>query len=424
MPINRQRGIRLNKFNALGSVYAQAPGGVAAAVRDNLIRKAQARLVAVNTTALTDNSAGVAGILFTGATTDVITLLNVAPNSLLSVDGPFQVSSVGGVLTGGPGVIIDDTTNTFTRDAGSWLTDGFVVGQTVTTSGAGDASNNVARVTTVLTTLVLTVASVTVAEGTQTDLVMTAPGILPVGLSAATDYWVKRTGDNTYTLYLTEAAALDPQSVAVDITTIGAGAHRLGAIGQPVALVSDDGAGDTDSFTAASGNTSFDLVMTAYATLVERAVIAAASIGAGTINDGPGSGGSGTIAAIDVDVAANSSDTTGTTFASAETIVTELLNGQKTVADYISVLRFAVGLGRVPEANNVLGAVDAVGVNGAGADITNAVTTTAVTILVSATEAGIEALLVVLADNIAFLADQLDEVTDIAVNAALGAYAA
>lgn len=425
MPIDREIGIRLNKFNALGSVYAQAPGGVAAAIRDTLIRKTQTLLDLGGspTLDLVDNSAGVAGILFTGATTDVITLLNVAPNSLLSVDGPFQVSSVGGVMVPSTSVVIDTTLDDWTRTVGSWLADGFVVGQTITVTGS--ASNNSDFEITAVTALILTTANDNLTtEGAQTDLVITAPGILPAGLAAATDYWVKRTGDNTYTLHLTEAAALDAQAVAVDITSIGAGAHRFGAVGQPIALVSDDGAGDTDSFTAASGDTSFDTIMTSYATLVERCVVAAASVGCGTINDGPGTGGDGTIAVTDVDVAANTNDATGTTFASAETIVAELLAGQKTVANYISVLRVAVGLGRVPEANNVTGSVDDVGVNGAGVAITNAVTTDAVTILVSATAAEIEALLVVLTDNIAFLADQLDDVTGVAANAALGAYAA
>ena len=92
--------------------------------------------------------------------------------------------------------------------------------------------------------------------------------------------------------------------------------------------------------------------------------------------------------------------------------------------DYINVLRVAVGLAKVPVAINVTGLVDNVGVNGAGAAITNGVVTTATTITTSVTEAQIEALLVVLTDNIAFLAEQLDDVTGVTENAALGAYAA
>ena len=504
MPIDRTLGIRDEKFSGFGAVYAQKGGGVAAALRDNLIRKTQTLLVGVGTTDLTDNSAGVAGILFTAANVggiltgtpgviiaddnpdtftrdagswvvdgfrvgdtitvtgsasnnstfvitvltdlvlttsgsvvaessqtdlvitspgdEVITLANVKANSLLTGDGPFQVASIGAALTGTPGVVIATDTDDFTRDAGSWIDDGFVVGQTVTVTGS--ASNNSAFTVSAVVALTLTVEENLTDEGSQTDLVMTAPGVLPAGLVAATDYWVRRTGDNTYEVFTTKAAALDPQGTQVDITTVGIGAHRFGALGEPVAIVTDDGAGDTDSFTAASGDTSFDTIMTAFATLVERAVVAAASVGCGTINDGPETGGGGTIATVDVDVAANTNDTTGTTFASAEAIVVELLDGQATVADYISVLRLAVGLARVPEANNVTGKVDAVGVNGAGVAITNAVTTDATTILVSATAAGIEALLIVLQDNIAFLAEQLDDVTGVAENAALGAYAA
>jgi hypothetical protein len=504
MPINRQKGIRLNKFGALGSVYSQAPGGVSAAIRDTLIRDAQARLVAINTSALVDNSAGIAGIAFTAvnvggelagstavvidttlddwtrvlgswivdgfqvgdvitvagsasnngdhtvtAVTDlilttggsnlttegsqsdlvitspgdeVITLANVKANSLLTGQGPFQVSATGAALTGGPGVVIATDTDDFTRDGGSWIDDGFVVGQSVTVTES--ASNNATFTVSAVLALTLTVEENLVDEGSQTDLVMTAPGVLPAGLTAATDYWVKRTGDNTYELTTTKAAAIDPQGSVVDITTRGIGLFRFQALGEPVALVTDDGTSETRSFTAASGDTSFDTIMTSYATLVERCVVAAASVGCGDINDGPGSGGSGTIAVTDVDVAQNTNDVTGTTYASAVAIVEELLNGQKTVANYISVLRLAVGLGRVPEPNNVTGVVDDVGVNGAGDAITNCVTTDGTTIAVSALETEIEALLVVLTDNIALLADQLDEVTDIAVNAEMGAYAA
>lgn len=504
MPINRQRGIRLNKFQGLGTVYSQEPGGVAAAIRDTLTRKAQARLVAINTTALVDNSAGIAGIAFTAAAVggeltastavvisttlddwtrvlgswivdgfrvgdvitvtgsasnnstftvtavtdlilttgndnlttegsqsdltitspgdDVITLANVEPDSLVTGDGPFQVSASGAELTGSDTTVIDDTLDTFTRDGGSWVTEGFVVGQTVTVTES--ASNNTDFTVAAVTALILTVEESVTNEGGQTDLVMTAPGVLPTGLAAATDFWVRRTGDNAYQLYTTKLAALNPRSTPVDLTTIGIGLFRFQAIGQPIALVSDDGASDTDSFTAASGDTSFDTIMTSYATLVERAVVAAASVGCGTINDGPGSGGSGTIAVTDVDVAANSNDATGVTFAETQTIVEELLSAQKTVANYISVLRLAVGLGRVPEASNVSGEVDDVGVNGAGVAITNCVTTDATTIAESAREDEIEPLLVVLTDNIALLADQLDEVTDITINAEMGAYAA
>ncbi|KKL22587.1 hypothetical protein LCGC14_2433940, partial [marine sediment metagenome] len=150
MPIDRTLGIRDEKFSGFGAVYAQKGGGVAAALRDNLIRKTQTLLVGVGTTDLTDNSAGVAGILFTAA-------------------------NVGGILTGTPGVIIaDDNPDTFTRDAGSWVVDGFRVGDTITVTGS--ASNNSTFVITVLTDLVLTTSGSVVAESSQTDLVITSPG--------------------------------------------------------------------------------------------------------------------------------------------------------------------------------------------------------------------------------------------------------
>ena len=343
MPIDRLIGLDKDHFTGSSNVFSQKAEGLAAVVRNSLIRDAQDLLVAVGTADLTDSSGGLAGILFTAATTDIVTLVATEPESLATGDGPFQVVNVGGGL--------------------------------------------------------------------------------PTGLVAATDYWVRRQADNTYKLYLTKAAALDAQGTAVDITGTGTGTQHLQAIGQPTKLAEVNLAGLTTGFTAASADTSFDSLMTAYATLAARANLGLDSVGAGDILDGPETSGGATIAAVDVDVAANASDTTAVTFDSAKAILDELFNSQATVIDVIDVLRVAVGLARVPRARNLRGAIDNAGVNGNLA-ITNAVTTTATTITASATEAAIEVLLTGLQDNVAFLADMVDEAVGIAADAAPSTYAA
>ena len=344
MPIDKRIGLGAAHFTGAGLVFSQETEGLAAVIRNSLIRDAQDLLVGVNTTALTDSSGGVAGILFTAATTDLITIAathTIAP-AFKTGDGPFR-------LLGG--------------DLGS-------------------------------------------------------------GLLTTVDYWLRRFSDTTYKVYLTKAAAIDKvNDVPVDITDTGSGAQTLLAIGRPTKVLEVVLTGLTTGFTAASWNTSADTLMTDYATLVTRANLALDSIGAGDILDGPGTAHATIVEAIDIDVAANTNDTTATTFASVKAAMDEIENSQATVIDVIDVARVAVGLARVPRAGNLRGSIDLGGVNGNLA-ITNGVVTTAVTIAASATEAAIEIWLAGMQDNIAFLADMIDEVTDIAADAAPSTYAA
>ncbi|KKM68032.1 hypothetical protein LCGC14_1465010 [marine sediment metagenome] len=131
-------------------------------------------------------------------------------------DGPYQLTSAGPVLAGSPGVIISTLPELLTRDAGSWLDEGFAVNQTVTLGGS--ASNDGPLTITAVTALVITVAETLVAEGSQTDLTLTATGELPTGLDLLTDYFVGVIDANTYTLHTNHNDATKGQNL-VDVST-------------------------------------------------------------------------------------------------------------------------------------------------------------------------------------------------------------
>ena len=425
MALTKNRRIPSNHFSGQSNLQTRATDSLGAIVRGMLIREARILSAALTypggSENITDNSAGIAGILFTAAVTDLITPAAVDAESFRDGDGPYQLSVVGAALTGGPNIVIATDTDDFTRDAGSWIDDGFKVGQTVTVTES--ASNNSAFTVSAVVALTLTVSENLTDEGSQSDLVMTAPAIIPAGLAISTDYWVRRVSATTFKLYATKAAAIDRWGTAVDITSTGAADTRLLAIGQPTAIATDDGFDDTDSFTAVTGDTSFDTLMDAYAVLEDYIDAGLLAIGAGTLDPGPGTVAvAGTVAAIDQDVAANSSNTTGVTFASVLAIVTEIENSQKTLIDAINILRVAIGLAVVPVASNVLGTVDEDGINGGDA-ISTCTTSTAITILASATEAGIEIWLAGMADNVAFLADMCDAIGDVAADTTTTQYA-
>lgn len=174
--------------------------------------------------------------------TDVIVVDNFsATHEFESGDGPYLLSLGQAVLAGGPGIVIDDVTDTLTRDAGSWLDEGFVVGQTVTLGGS--ASNNGDLTVTVLTDLVMTVAEELTAEGSQTDLTMTAAGeALPTGLDATTNYFIEVVADDEIAFHTSQATA-EAGTVAsrVNITAATAGGvHSIaGMPTAPVAAVTN-----------------------------------------------------------------------------------------------------------------------------------------------------------------------------------------
>ncbi len=125
-------------------------------------------------------------------------------------DGPYQLTSAGPALAGAPGVVISTTPELLTRDAGSWLDEGFAVNQLVTL--AESASNNGVLTITAVTALVITVAETLTPEGSQTDLTLVATAELPHGLSPLTDYYVGVVDVDTYTIHTGHKDAVKDQA--------------------------------------------------------------------------------------------------------------------------------------------------------------------------------------------------------------------
>ena len=273
---------------------------------------------------------------------------------------------------------------------------------------------------------VITLAAVA-AESFQTGdgpfQLTTSAADLPDPLAVSTNYWLRRVSSNVFTLHLTKAASLSAQATPVTIADVGTGTHHLGAIGRPTDITSVDGLDVTTSFTAATGDTSFDTLMDNYAEILDVIDAILVLIGAGTVDDGPGTfGAAGTIAAVDADVATNSSNTTGVTYASAAAIIAEVENSQLTVLDAVNRLAVAIGVTPIAIAGNVRGTVDADGVNGGDA-ITDCVDTDATTISLSATEAAIEIWLAGMADNNSLIAVFLQTLADTAAPTVITNYA-
>lgn len=88
----------------------------------------------------------------------------------LTPEGP--VSNV--TALGSPSLVFDSTGHTVTRSSGSWLDDGFAVGDSVTV--AGTASNNYTKAVTALTATVMTFAAGAVAETIGTRSVTVTKG--------------------------------------------------------------------------------------------------------------------------------------------------------------------------------------------------------------------------------------------------------
>jgi len=164
--------------------------------------------------------------------------------------------------------------------------------------------------------------------------------------------------------------------------------------------------------TAASVNTAVDTYMDAYATLAERCNVVRAELQGDSVPEGPGTPGSGTIGVLDDTVAAASGDLSAseqsTRFAFAD-----LLISQRTLVEGINELRDAVGLGAIPVEGPQ-------GSTNDGRDLPSPVATVVVVAAgTSATTgvalAAIDTALGILADNVALLADMIDQVTGVAL---------
>lgn len=160
-----------------------------------------------------------------------------------SGDGPYQLQSAEAAMTATTSVVIaNPAVGTLTRTVGSWLAEGFVVGQTITISGS--ASNEGDEViASVSATVIGTVGAMT-PEAAQTDLVITSPGALPTGLELLTDYWVGVVSVNDYKLYGNRKNAINDVDRA-NVTAITAGGiHTIAAMAAAApAATNTDGQG-------------------------------------------------------------------------------------------------------------------------------------------------------------------------------------
>lgn len=66
-------------------------------------------------------------------------------------------------------ITVSNTTNTFTRTSGSWLTDGFVVGNKITTTNFINAANNGTWLISALTATVMTITTTAGTDPVLTD---------------------------------------------------------------------------------------------------------------------------------------------------------------------------------------------------------------------------------------------------------------
>lgn len=181
-----------------------------------------------------------------------------------------------------------------------------------------------------------------------------------------------------------------------------------GTAGSEVGEITIPDVTDTSSSggaTVASVNSALDTVMNAFATLMQRLNLVRARLGMGSAPTGPGTLGAGTIAAITVSV----SSASGNSSASQATVASALgdvLDRQRTVIRCIDEVRTALGLDTVA-VETVQGAFDLALTMAAITDAAAVAAGTSATTGVA--KADIDAQLSILRDNVAFLADMVDE---------------
>lgn len=115
----------------------------------------------------------ISGTVSNNITTGVITVLTATVmtfGSGLTTEGPVS----GAAVVGSDAYIFDNVGHTVTRHAGSWLNDGFAIGDVVTF--AGTASNDGNDTITNLSATVMTFGSGLVAETVRSDLVSVTKG--------------------------------------------------------------------------------------------------------------------------------------------------------------------------------------------------------------------------------------------------------
>ncbi|MFZ2603077.1 MAG: hypothetical protein WAX79_03625, partial [Candidatus Omnitrophota bacterium] len=83
--------------------------------------------------------------------------------ALINIKVTVVINATGNTIT------VSNTTNTFTRTSGSFLTDGFVVGNKVTTTNFTNALNNGTWLISTVTALVMTVTTLAGGDPTLVD---------------------------------------------------------------------------------------------------------------------------------------------------------------------------------------------------------------------------------------------------------------
>jgi hypothetical protein len=94
------------------------------------------------------------------------------PANRVKVDGGFSSVS----MQGGPTMSAQSPANTYTRSSGSFVTEGFAPGMTITVAGMAQPQNNGVKVVTAVTATTLTVAQALAAEAGPTSGVTITSG--------------------------------------------------------------------------------------------------------------------------------------------------------------------------------------------------------------------------------------------------------
>lgn len=217
---------------------------------------------------------------------------------------------------------------------------------------------------------------------------------------------------------LREAARTAARRLALSAMTDSSGGTSGGTVGTvtvpPVADTSASG-----GLTPASFNTIADTIANAYATLVERANLVRAVLGMGSAPTGPGTPGGGTVGAIAVAVSAASGDSSASQ-STVALVFASLLNAQATARRNVDEILAAVGMTLTTAASEqgtidgdllTLPALADAAVVSAGTSATTGVAKTAV-----------DAQLVILRNNVAYLTAKLSPAT-VAPTGALASYA-
>lgn len=141
-------------------------------------------------------------------------------------------------------ITVSNTTNTFTRTSGSFLTDGFVVGNKVTTTNFTNANNNGTWLISVVTALVMTVTTTAGGDPTLTDETNTTVVNLTWASNdeLATNYGYTQDTKTTGVVTLTEDDSVDKGVATYPTVTWTASGGDIGPT--PGAILYDDTSSD------------------------------------------------------------------------------------------------------------------------------------------------------------------------------------